>query len=424
VWRISFADGQFKEATDIRAMNASADDCQPVPGPNEDYVVLHSGRPGGFGGVDLYASFADGQGGWAAPRNLGPIINSSKNDVAPYVSPDHKYLFFCRQDSATDQSVYWVRVEAFLPDPNGPVYNLSTGERFASIQTAVNYAQSGQVILVSPGIYHENLVLPNAQLTIRSANAQDSAVVALTTLAGDAGSPVVTLSPGTALRSLQGLTVTSGADGIVCAGARLQLSSCVITGHQDCGVEVSEEGTLGMDHCIVAGNAGPGLRSVPKTTARGSIKLSKVDLTQCTIVDNRGYALEGDGITVADSILYGNGISVGNVQIKGSDVRTSYSDVQGGFGGRGDIDADPAFVASGAWTDQNTYVLGDYHLRSKAGHRNPKTCSWVQDDATSPCVDAGDPNSPLGYEALGECGTAVNMGAYGGTLEASRTTVE
>ena len=64
-----------------------------------------------------------------------------------------------------------------MPDPNGPVYNLSTGERFAGIQIALNRAEPGQVILVSPGTYHENLSLPNTPLTIRSANAQDSAGV-------------------------------------------------------------------------------------------------------------------------------------------------------------------------------------------------------------------------------------------------------
>jgi hypothetical protein len=424
LWRVQSANGQFIEATDLRSLNTSASDCSPVSGPDEGYVVWNSGRAGGSGGADLYISFPDGQGGWTTPRNLGPIINSSKNEGAPYLSPDHRYLFFSRDDTSTDENLYWVRVEAFLPDPNGPVFNLSTGQRFASIQTAINYAQSGQVILLSPGTYRENLILPNTPLTLRSANAQDSAVVSLTSLAWDKTSPVVTLSPGTALRSLQGLTITGGADGVGCSGAKLQLSSCVITGHQDCGIEVSDESTLGMDHCIVAGNAGTGLRSTPKTTGRGQIKYSKVDLTQCTLVQNRGYGLEGDGITVASSILYGNGISVGDVQIKGNNVQVTYSDVQGGLNGQGNLDADPMFVTAGTWTDPNAYVLGDFHLKSKAGHWNFRTCAWVLDDTTSPCIDSGDPNSPLGYEAQGRCGTVVDMGAYGGTMEASRTTVE
>ena len=44
---------------------------RPMPGPNEDYVVFNSDRPGGFGGGDLYISFADGQGGWTATAEPG-----------------------------------------------------------------------------------------------------------------------------------------------------------------------------------------------------------------------------------------------------------------------------------------------------------------------------------------------------------------
>jgi hypothetical protein len=425
LWRIRFADGQFTEATDLFTLNTTASDCGPVPGPNEDYIIWNSARAGGFGNMDLYISFSNGQGGWTSPRNLGPTINTSKTEAAPYISPDQKYLFFSRDDSSTDSTIYWVRVEAFLPDPNGPIFNLSTGQRFASIQNAVNCAQSGQIIMVSPGSYHENLILPNTPLTIRSANALDSAVVSLTTLSGEKTTPVVTLTAGSALRSIQGLTITGGADGIICQASRLQASGCIVTGNQDCGIEVSNESTLEMDHCIVAGNAGPGLRSLPKTGGRLGPVFSKVSITHSTIVQNRQYAIEGDGITVTNSILYFNGVSNGNVEIKGNNVNVLYSNVQGGFaGGNGNIGADPEFVALGTWADPNKPVTGDYHLKSRAGHWNPWTCTWMLDDINSPCIDAGDPNSPLDFEALGQCGDVVNIGAYGGTLEASRTTME
>jgi hypothetical protein len=42
----------------------------------------------------------------------------------------------------------------------------------------------------------------------------------------------------------------------------------------------------------------------------------------------------------------------------------------------------------------------------------------VQDEVTSPAIDAGDPASPVGYEPAPN-GKVVNMGAYGGTTEAS-----
>jgi hypothetical protein len=43
---------------------------------------------------------------------------------------------------------------------------------------------------------------------------------------------------------------------------------------------------------------------------------------------------------------------------------------------------------------------------------------WMLDDSTSLCIDAGDPNWPVGSEPDPN-GTRVNMGAYGGTAEAS-----
>jgi hypothetical protein len=43
--------------------------------------------------------------------------------VSPFLSPDHKFLFFARETS-TDADIYWVCVEAFLPDSNEPGTNL------------------------------------------------------------------------------------------------------------------------------------------------------------------------------------------------------------------------------------------------------------------------------------------------------------
>jgi hypothetical protein len=124
LWFARSVDGQFKEAVNLRDLNTAGFDCYPVPGPNEKYFVWMSDRPGGCGQSDLYISFADGRDGWTAPRNLGATINTSANETGPYLSPDYKYLFFSRSDrskgDSEDEDIYWVRVEAFLPDSNRP----------------------------------------------------------------------------------------------------------------------------------------------------------------------------------------------------------------------------------------------------------------------------------------------------------------
>ncbi len=178
---------------------------------------------------------------------------------------------------------------------------------------------------------------------------------------------------------------------------------------------VPAESTLSLDHCIVAGNKAAGLRSVPKTRGRGLVKVNKVNLNQCRLIQNGGYGLGGDGITVANSILYSNG----DMQIKGNNLYVSYSDVQGGFAGQESIDTDPLFAAAGTWTDPNTYTLGDYHLKSQVGHWNLRTCTWVLDDTTN----AGNPSAAFDREPVPH-GSRANLGAYGGTAEASRTPAE
>jgi hypothetical protein len=55
-------------------------------------------------------------------------------------------------------------------------------------------------------------------------------------------------------------------------------------------------------------------------------------------------------------------------------------------------------------------------LKSQAGRWDPNSESWVVDDVTSPCIDAGDPNSPVAEEREPN-GGRINMGACGGTAK-------
>jgi hypothetical protein len=83
----------------------------------------------------------------------------------------------------------------------------------------------------------------------------------------------------------------------------------------------------------------------------------------------------------------------------------------GSLGGAGNIDADPCFAAPDN---------GDYHLKSQAGRWDSNSTSWIKDNVTSPCIDAGEPSGPIGLEPFPN-GGIINMGAYGGTTEASKS---
>jgi len=115
-----------------------------------------------------------------------------------------------------------------------------------------------------------------------------------------------------------------------------------------------------------------------------------------------------------------------NTQIedRGSHITIKYSDIEGGQNSisvsgshstvtwdQGNINTDPQFVAAGN---------RDCHLKSRAGRWDAVGESWVIDNITSPCIDAGDPDSPVAFEPYPN-GGIINMGAYGGTDEAGKS---
>ncbi|MHC4676921.1 MAG: hypothetical protein ACYTBZ_30935, partial [Planctomycetota bacterium] len=66
------------------------------------------------------------------------------------------------------------------------------------------------------------------------------------------------------------------------------------------------------------------------------------------------------------------------------------------------------------------WIDGDYHLKSQAGRWDRDDGRWTKDDVTSPCIDAGDMSSHIDHEPFPN-GGRINMGAYGGTAEASKS---
>ena len=83
--------------------------------------------------------------------------------------------------------------------------------------------------------------------------------------------------------------------------------------------------------------------------------------------------------------------------------------VQGGYAGVGNINQDPLFVNAPG---------GDYHLKSRKGHWTDS--GWVLDATSSPCLDSGDPGDAYGNEPTPH-GDRINMGAYGNTVQASKS---
>lgn len=61
---------------------------------NGRFLYFASDRPGGFGGLDLYASESLGRDRWSVPMNLGPKINTEWDDDVPMITANGQTLFF------------------------------------------------------------------------------------------------------------------------------------------------------------------------------------------------------------------------------------------------------------------------------------------------------------------------------------------
>lgn len=75
----------------------------------------------------------------------------------------------------------------------------------------------------------------------------------------------------------------------------------------------------------------------------------------------------------------------------------------------GNIKVDPQFA------DRTKH---DFHLKSQYGRWNGT--AWVNDETTSPCIDAGDPKDDYAKEPSPN-GGRINIGVYGNTAEASKS---
>ena len=156
------------------------------------------------------------------------------------------------------------------------------------------------------------------------------------------------------------------------------------------------------------------------------------ELINCILYNNssnKGSAMyiEGSDVTVINSIIRHSDVIDANMIFmsmgdRPSSLSIQYSAVQGGQAaiydpcdelvwGDGNIDVDPCFA------DANN---GDYHLKSQAGRWDANEGRWTKDEVTSPSIDEGDPRSPIGLEPFPN-GGIINMGAYGGTAEASKS---
>ena len=285
----------------------------------------------------------------------------------------------------------------------------------ATITAAVAAANHGDTVSVSPGTYNEiNIQLTN-NITISSVSGPTNTIVDMQ----HTGRGFIVTGPALTNVSILGLTIQnaqipyySGGGAVQVVSGKCRISGCIIQGvsgaadYSGCPVFSDWANTnvndVVVDNCIVRNNfaancAGIGNCAVIKcliynnSAGNNPIALAGCHSTNCTVYNNTGGFLPNSwtaggmgGGTAVNCIFWGNSGHNGQQIDPGSSATVTYSIVQGGFTGTGNLNSDPLFVNAS---------IGDFHLQTN-----------------SPARHSGDPT------ILNVDGSRSDMGAYGGNF--------
>lgn len=78
-------------------VNSRVWDSQPSLSADGRILFFSSNRRGGFGGKDIWFSLRMPDGSWAEAQNLGDKVNTSKDEVSPFIYFNNEILFFASE---------------------------------------------------------------------------------------------------------------------------------------------------------------------------------------------------------------------------------------------------------------------------------------------------------------------------------------
>jgi hypothetical protein len=207
-------------------------------------------------------------------------------------------------------------------------------------------------------------------------------------------------------------------------GPSVTLVNCHLVGNRAlmlAGGLYNYEGTATLANCRVVGN------TADYAEVAGGAALYNLDggltLGDCTVADNRspnGMAIASFqwgapaalAVQVANSILFNGGNEIwSNIRAA---VEVTYSDVQGGWTGAGNLSADPQFIQRGTRSIEGEWIDGDYRLKASSPAIDAGSDAALSADNLDMDAD-GDTAELLPFDLDNEPrieGAKVDMGAY------------
>lgn len=283
---------------------------------------------------------------------------------------------------------------------------LTVPDMYSTIQEAIDAANEGDTVIVSPGIYSEHIDMAGKAIMLMSTDPNDLQVVAQTIIdGGGSGSVIVCDSRETSDTVIAGFWIQNGyagtgnAGGIYCQNSDPIIKNCVFSGNTAGnfgGGVFCWSGAPTVLRCTFLGNFsanyGGGIGCYQSDTAVVNCVFSGNDATRggaiafyqcsnptvmnCTLSGNTtksgGFGGYGGAVysnlsnpTVANSILWGNFATHDNeINISGGSPTVNYSVVEGGWAGSGqnNTSEDPLFMDADGADDIAGTADDDLHL--------------------------------------------------------------
>ena len=185
--------------------------------------------------------------------------------------------------------------------------NVRVPQDYPTIQAAINAAVSGDVVLISPGTYNENLVISGKTITLASlfSTTGDRQYIDSTIINGQSGGFVIQVnsSAGPAT-TIQGLTIVNGSDGIQ-AFTKLNILDNHINANGD-GIDFSNSGGLVRGN-IFENNTDDGVDFDDKSEAIVENNIIRTNFEDGIEIRFQDYVGSTLNTTIRNNQLIGNG---------------------------------------------------------------------------------------------------------------------